>query len=90
MVKAGLLQHPRFNFIVPHAQKIERPTSIVFLGQRRRLVALDLRNNADRDFKPFRKRTERPAQSMQCKVRQAGSFDCTIVGLSGLGDLSVL
>lgn len=58
MVETCLYQHPRFNFIVPHPQKIEWPTSVVFLGQRGRFVSLDLRDDANRDFNPFRKRTE--------------------------------
>lgn len=60
----SLFQHPVLDFVVPHSKKIKRSTSIVLLGQRGRFVSLDLRDDANRDFNPFRKRTERSSQSV--------------------------
>lgn len=65
---AGLRQHPRFNFVMPHAQQINRAASIVLLGNRRRLVALNLGHDSHRTFDPCRQCPERSPKTMQCKV----------------------
>ena len=49
-----LLEHPRFNFVVPHPKQVQRTASVMFLGDRRRLMPLDLCNDADRNLDPFR------------------------------------
>lgn len=48
-----LFEHPGLDFVMPHAQEIEGATPVVFLGDCRRLMSLDLGDDADRNFDPL-------------------------------------
>src|SRR5258708_7296885 len=66
----GLLKHPRFNFAVPFVQQVQRPLFIVFFASARRLVALNLRHHAHRQFvHPVRQRGKAAAKSVQRDMR---------------------
>ena len=61
---ARLLQKPELDLVVPHTEQVERSAPIVFLGERGRLMPLNLRDNADRHFDPLRQCPERAAKTM--------------------------
>src|ERR1700687_1613549 len=52
-VDAGLLENPRLQLVVPHAQQVERAHVVVTFSDGGRLVTHDLRLDARRDFRPF-------------------------------------
>ena len=61
----------------------------MFLGDRRRLVPLNLRYHAHGYFNPFRQRAERATKTMQCDVREFGRRQRLVVRNPGFSDLPV-
>lgn len=48
-----LFEHPSFDLVMPHPEKIERAASIMLFGDCRRLMSLDLSDDADRNLDPL-------------------------------------
>lgn len=60
---------------MPQPQQVQRAHPVVLLGDRARLVPLDLGDDPDRAFDPFGKRAEAAPQPVQSQVRQPGGCE---------------
>ena len=61
----GLLQNPRLNLDMPHAQQIERAADVVLFSNAAGLVALYLRSNSGRGLYPLAQTGKAAAQPVQ-------------------------
>ena len=61
----GLLQNPRLDALMVHAQQVKRAHAVVLLCGCARLVALNLRHHPGGHLQPFGQAGKRAAQAMQ-------------------------